>query len=113
LTVPLKDSIYSFGNDFLFLFDREMKLQKFETNGNLSLKSIRKKDNHPNFTIIRLFAGGQNTNNFKPLVPLFYKYRRFHHNLRLTELYSSINKRSLIYDAEKNEITIKLFPIER
>jgi hypothetical protein len=114
ITIPLIDSILPFGNNYQFLFEKNMEIISFNKIGKNSQRSIRKKDNPPNSTLLTVSAPTAiKTNNFKILVPYYYKFRRYHNNLRLTKLNTSINKRILTYDAVKNEISIKLFPIER
>ena len=114
ISVPKIDSIIPFGGDYLFLFNFNMKLQLFEKNGKFNLMSIRKKDNPPNSKLHAVSSPtGIRTNDFKVLIPYYYKFRRYHHNLRIEELESSINKRLLKYNAPKNDIEIKLFPVEK
>lgn len=114
ISVPKVDSIFPFGGDYLFLFDFNMKLISFEKLNKLIKTSIRKKDNPPNSILHVVFSPtGIRTNNFKLLIPYYYKFRRYHQNLRIEELESSINKRRLKYNAPKNEIEIELFPIEK
>lgn len=113
LAVPLVDSIFPLGYDYHFLFDYQMNVLRHSQTEKPKVYSIRKKDNPPNSSLAMLSAPNHSkTNNFKILIPYFYKYRLYHQNLGLTEYGAAINKRSLTYNAVKNEISIKLFPVE-
>ncbi len=114
LAVPLVDSILPTGHDHHFLFGYDMKVLSHTQTKKPKIQSIRKKDNPPNSTLAMLSAPNHGkTNNFKILIPYFYKYRLYHQNVGLTQYGATINKRSLSYDAVKNEINIKLFPVEK
>ncbi|MEX2379253.1 MAG: hypothetical protein WD530_00800 [Vicingaceae bacterium] len=113
LAIPLVDSILPTGHNHHFLFDYQMNVLRYSQTKKLKVHSIRKKDNPPKSTLISVSAPiHQKSNDFKILIPYFYKYRIYHQNLGLTQYGASINKRSLTYDADKNKISIKLFPAE-
>lgn len=114
LTIPIVDSIITFGNDHLFLFDTEMILLKKKSIGKLHLVSIRKKDNPPHSKLLGVSSPtGIKNNDFSILIPYYYKFRVYYKNLQLSKLESTINKRSLLYYPKDNEIEINLFPIEK
>tara|TARA_R110002072_G_scaffold71591_7_gene171515 strand:+ start:1408 stop:2259 length:852 start_codon:yes stop_codon:yes gene_type:complete len=114
LSVPLVDSILPWGNDLLFLFDFELKLLSWNKYHKFHMYNIRAKDNPPNSTLYMIFSPViKNVNDFKPIIPYIAKFHLYHHNLRLTEFFLSINKRKMKYDALNNEIAIELFPIEK
>lgn len=114
IAVPLVDSILPTGYNHHFLFDYEMKVLRYSQSKKPKVHSIRKKDNPRNSNLVSVSAPiHQKNNDFKFLIPYFYKYRIYYQNLGLIEYGASINKRSLTYNAVKNEISIKLFPVEK
>lgn len=114
IAIPLVDSILPLGSDHYFLFDYEMKVVKHSQTKTHRVHSIRKKDNPRSSTLGGLSAPlRKNNKDFKDLIPYFYKYRVYYQNLGLIEYGAAINKRSLTYNAVKNEISIKLFPVEK
>lgn len=114
IAVPLVDSILPTGYNYHFIFNHHMEVLRYSQTEKPKVHSIRKKDNPPNSSLAMLSAPNHSkTNNFRILIPYFYKYRLYHQNLGLTEYGAAINKRSLTYNAVKNEISIKLFPVEK
>ena len=84
LMIPVIDSILPLGGDRVFIFDHELKLLSFENAKRVRLASIRQKDNAPYSKLEWLSAGNHSkTNDFKILIPYYYKFRRYHHNLLL------------------------------
>lgn len=114
LCLPKIDSIINFGNDMRFDFDLQMNLLSYQLIGRSSVVSIKKKDNPYGSELMSISAPvGIRDNDFKLLIPYFFKFKKFHQNIGLNEMSSTINKRHLKYNAVENEVSIKLFPNER
>ena len=114
LTIPMIDSILPYGNDYLLLLDHTMKeksLTKLSIRFRI-FKHITKRNGQDN-TLEFLSVPSHLKSDFSSMAANFWKFRRYHHNLRLDSIDMRVYLRTFIYYPEHNEIEIYLFPNER
>lgn len=110
LNLPKKDSIIPLGNDYIFSYTQDAKLSYWEKIGKAYKISIKKEDNvNENIEAIWLQKGPSAA---VPPAEDLLKLRKYYRNIRLDKYIFLCNKREFNYQADKNEISIKLFPIE-